>query len=123
VSAVSRFDAGPGFLHDPNFPEEQDNDVWQEAMKVAVSEENSLFVDGQAAQKIIDTQMDLVKSDQKPVASALRDAAEQINAEIRKTVAEDPSLRRMYDERVRAVAGSSSPARRLQGKAAHVAAR
>jgi hypothetical protein len=57
-------------------------------------------VDGQAVQKILDTQMDLVKTDQKPVASALRDAAAQINAEIRRTVAQDPSLRRLYRERL-----------------------
>src|SRR5207302_1671405 len=96
VAAVRAYDRGPTFLHDPVFPEEQDNDVWQEAMKVATSEDTSLFVDGNAVQKILDTQLDLVKTDQKPVADAMRDATRQINAEIRKLVAQDPALRRMY---------------------------
>jgi ABC-type glycerol-3-phosphate transport system substrate-binding protein len=111
VSAVSRFDSGPAYLRDPSYPEEQDNDVWESAMKAGVSEETSLFVDGAAVQRILNTQLDLVKTDQKPVAAAMRDATIAINAQIAKTVAEDPTLRRMYGERIRAAASHLPTAR------------
>jgi ABC-type glycerol-3-phosphate transport system substrate-binding protein len=92
----------PEFLHNPDFPEETDNKVWRDAMAFAPPEEVSPFVDGQAVQQILDVQMDLVKTDQKSAADALHDAAKKINANIRQMIAQDPSLRRLYDERLRA---------------------
>jgi hypothetical protein len=74
-------------------------------MDYAGPNEVSPFLNGQAAERILTKQLDLVKSDQKPVADALRTAAQQINAEIQRTIARDPALKTKYDQRT----GKASP--------------
>ncbi|HZO91487.1 MAG TPA: extracellular solute-binding protein [Chthonomonadaceae bacterium] len=91
----------PEYFHDPKYPEEDYNDVWYRVMAAGVPEEVSPFVDGQAVQRILDVQMDLVKSDQKSAAEALHTAAQKINAEIQKMIAQDPTLRRRYEQLTR----------------------
>ena len=49
----------------------------------------------------LNKQRDLVQDDQKPAAEAMRDAARQINEEIRKSIEEDPSLRRRSQALIR----------------------
>ncbi|HZP81805.1 MAG TPA: extracellular solute-binding protein [Chthonomonadaceae bacterium] len=104
-AAVKKYCDTPEFLHDPKYPEEQDNDVWRDIMKLGVPEEVSPFVDGQAVQRILDVQLDLVKSNQKSPADALHTAAQKINAEIQKMLAQDPVLRRQYEALTRKSSG------------------
>ena len=66
-------------------------------MRYSRPDQISPFINGQRAQRILTKQLDLVKADQKPVGDALRSAAREINAEIAKTIAEDPALRRRYE--------------------------
>jgi ABC-type glycerol-3-phosphate transport system substrate-binding protein len=86
------------FLLNPDFPEETQNHVWREVMEHAIADEMSPFVNGYLARRIMDVQLDLVKRNDKPVAEALRAAAQEINAEIVKTAARDPELHRRYEQ-------------------------
>ena len=98
LSPTIRYCYIPSFLRDPEYPQEDYNAVWRDIMKYAVPDDISPFVNGQAAARILNKQLDMVKNDQKPVAAALRDAARQVNEEIAKTLARDPSLRARYRE-------------------------
>jgi ABC-type glycerol-3-phosphate transport system substrate-binding protein len=106
LSPVIRWCDTPRYQRNPDYPQEDYNAVWREIMDVAVPNEVSPFVNGQAAQRILNRQLDLVKNDQKPVAEALRTAAQEINAEIQRTIARDPSLRARYE---RLVPSAASP--------------
>jgi len=96
VAAVIRYNYTPEFLHNPEHPEEDYNEVWREVVKYGRPDDWSPFINGQTATRILDKQMDLVKNDQKPVPEALRDAARLVNEEIAKTLDMDPSLRLKY---------------------------
>jgi len=106
VSPVIRFAYTPEFLHDPDYPEEDYNEVWREALARAIPTEVSPFVNGQRAQRILKKQLDQVRANVKRPADALRDAARQINQEIRETVRGNPSLRARYEALTR---GRSAP--------------
>jgi ABC-type glycerol-3-phosphate transport system substrate-binding protein len=96
IAAVTRYCYTPDYLHDPQHPEEDYNEVWRDVIKYARTEETSPFVDGQVAARIMDKQLDLVRNDQKPVPEAMRDAARGVNEEIAKMLEMDPSLRLRY---------------------------
>ena len=96
LAPTIRYCYAPEFLHDPEYPEEDFNAVWRDVMRYAEPEDISPFVNGQAAARILNKQLDLVKNDQKPVAAALRDAARQVNEEIARDLERDPSLRARY---------------------------
>ncbi len=93
VAAVIRYNYTPEFLHNPEHPEEDYNEVWREVVKHAQPNEWSPFVNGQTANRILNKQMGLIRNDQKPVAEALRDGAREVNEEIAKTLEQDPMLR------------------------------
>lgn len=97
LAPVMKYCYLPETLHDPDFPDEDKNQVWLDAMKYAESNPTSPFVNNQAATRILTRQLDLVKNDQKLVPDALRDAAREVNAEIQKTLARNPSLKAKYD--------------------------
>jgi len=97
LAPVKPYSYTPGYLHDPAFPEEDFNAVWRDVMQYAVPDHDSPFINGQAASRILDRQLDLVKSDEKPVADALRAAAQELNEEIQKTLQRDPELRVRYE--------------------------
>jgi len=85
------------YLHDPDFPNEDFNAMWRDVMRYGVPDETSPFVNGNVAGRIIGRQLDLVKSNQKSAAEAMRAAAREINEEVHKTLERDPSLRERYD--------------------------
>jgi multiple sugar transport system substrate-binding protein len=97
LAPVSKYCYTSTFLHDPDFPEEDQNQVWLDTMQHSEPAPTSLFVNNQAAQRILNKQLDLVKNDAKPVADALRDAARDVNSEIQKTLARNPVLKAKYD--------------------------
>jgi ABC-type glycerol-3-phosphate transport system substrate-binding protein len=101
LAPVKKYCDTPEYFHDPRYPEEDYNDVWRSVMDVGLPEETSPFVDGQAVQNILNVQLDLVKNDQKSAADALHTATQKINAEIRKMVAQDTTLRRRYEKTLR----------------------
>ena len=96
ISAFPKYNQTPEFLFNPEHPEEKDNAAWRDITEHAVAQVASPFVNGQKAGTLIQDQLDLVKADQKTPEQAMRDAARNINEEIRKTLAESPALAQRY---------------------------
>jgi multiple sugar transport system substrate-binding protein len=96
VSAFRRYAEEDGFLHDPEHPEEDANDVWRELAEHAIADQVSPFIDGSVADRLLQTQFDLLQNRLKSPQQALADATKAVNAEIRKNVAEDPQLAARY---------------------------
>ncbi|HEY0866668.1 MAG TPA: extracellular solute-binding protein [Fimbriimonas sp.] len=97
LAAVKRYCEGPRFLLNPRFPEEDHNAVWREVSARAVPEATSPFVNQRLANRLIDVQVDLLRTNQKPIEKALRDAARQVDAAIAQNLEKDPELRRKYE--------------------------
>jgi multiple sugar transport system substrate-binding protein len=97
LAAVKQFCYSDHFMKNPEFPEEDKNDVWRSVMEAAEPNLPSPFANAQSADRIINRQMDLIKNNQKSVPDALRDAAREVNEEIQKTLAKNPDLKQKYD--------------------------
>jgi len=93
IGAFKQYDQGPSFLHNPDHPEEDYNAVWNQVSELAVGSESSPYVNGQLANNILNKQVDLVRVGAKPPKQAMHDAAQAIDAEIKKKLDEDPVLR------------------------------
>jgi multiple sugar transport system substrate-binding protein len=106
----------PRFFRNPQHPEEEYNAVWRDAAQRAQPDPINPFVNGQVASRILNKQLDLVKNDQKPAAAAMKDAARQINEEIRKSIEQDPSLRRRYRDRVKVSCTKTRKGENANGK-------
>ncbi len=99
----------PAFENNPKFPEEDYNPVWRQTMEVSLGTPMSPYVNFQAANRILVRQLDLIKNDQKPVERALKDAAREVNAEIRRTLERNPDLKRRWEAaRARTAAAKST---------------
>ncbi|MDR3710661.1 MAG: extracellular solute-binding protein [Capsulimonadaceae bacterium] len=96
LGPVPKYCMGDDYLHDPAYPQEDFNAVWRDVLKYAVPTEISPYVNPVAASTIIEKQIDLIKGDQKPVALALKDATDQVNAAIRLNLQKDDKLRARY---------------------------
>jgi multiple sugar transport system substrate-binding protein len=92
VAAVMRYNHTPEFLNNPEHPEEDYNEVWRNVIEHARPGNWSPFVNGQTVNRILTNKLDLVKNDQQSAADALRDAAEEVDKEIARTLERDPSL-------------------------------
>ena len=97
LGPVKRFTTTERFLHDPDFPDEDNNDVWRRVIALGEPQEDCEFINGAVAERIVSEQLDLVRARQKSAAEGMRSAARKINAEIAKTVARNPSLRAQYE--------------------------
>ena len=97
LGPVKKFVDTDAYLHDPAFPEEDFNQVWRETMELGEPQETCEFVNGAVAERIISTQLDLVRSNQKPAAAAMQAAARQINEQIDKKLRSNKVLKRRYD--------------------------
>ncbi|MCX8052278.1 MAG: sugar ABC transporter substrate-binding protein [Armatimonadetes bacterium] len=96
LAPVKRYCFTDLYLHDPEFPEEDYNEVWRDVMKYGITGQISPFVNSAVASRIIASQLGLVYANEKSPADAMKTAARQINAEIAKTLKRDPQLRRLY---------------------------
>jgi len=106
LAPVIQYCRGERFLHDPEFPKEDFNQVWYDVMEYGQPIESSPFIDGQVAQRIIDIQMDLVRTNAKTPAEACHDIAVKIDREIAKRLQEEPLLRMRWER----VTGREAPA-------------
>jgi len=97
LAPIRKFCNTPEFLSNARYPEEDYNGVFRDVMDAAVPEETSLFADGQVVNQILTVQLDLVKTDQKPVAAALHTARVKIEEEMQRMIAADPTLKRRYE--------------------------
>lgn len=107
LAPVVKYNYTGEFLFNPEYPEEDYNDVWRAAMENAEPEQISPFVNGQKVDRIMLVQTDLVKANLKPGADAMRDAARKINDAIVDTLRRDPVLKERY---MKLVAQGAEPA-------------
>ena len=98
ISAMKRFSYTGQFVRDPEFPEEDDNNVWREVMEHGGPVETCEFVNSATVNRIVGTQLDLVRSNRKSAEEAMRTAARQVNEEIEKTLKSSPALRTRYEK-------------------------
>jgi ABC-type glycerol-3-phosphate transport system substrate-binding protein len=82
LAPVKQWSYSDRFLHNPEHPEEDYNATWRDVMAYGVADQISPYINGNVANRILDKQLDLVKSDLKDPAEALKTAAAQINEEI-----------------------------------------
>jgi multiple sugar transport system substrate-binding protein len=95
------------YLHDPDFPDEDYNEVWRAALEDAGPQEVSPYVNGQTVDRILLVQTDLVKANLKSGPEAMRGAAKKINEAIIDQLRLDPVLRERY---YREIASGALPA-------------
>ena len=100
LAPVKEYSYTQEYLHDPEYPKEDFNEVWRDIMNYGAPEQISQFVNGNTASRILNKQLDLVKSNQKSAAEAMKTATEKINKEIQKTIERDPTLRAEYNRLV-----------------------
>jgi ABC-type glycerol-3-phosphate transport system substrate-binding protein len=96
VPAFMKYAYGSSFLHDPKHPEEDYNAVWRDITSRAIGDQVSPFVDGNLANRLFQKQFDLVQNNAKTARQAMTDAARDVNAEIQKTIEENPVLETRY---------------------------
>jgi hypothetical protein len=97
ICPVIRYSQGPDFLHDPEYPDEDFNQVWRDMMVAAVSEQISPFINGHVAARLVARQLEMIRSGNKTVPQAMRDAARNVNEAIADNLHQDPQLKRRYD--------------------------
>ncbi len=97
MGPVMKYSETDKFLHDPDHPEEDYNDVWRNLMKDAQPDQVSPFVNGPAVDRIITKQLDLVKMRAKSAAQGMADATREVNEHIQKQLKHDPTLRQRYE--------------------------
>jgi len=97
IGPVKRFAYTEAFLHNPDFPEEDYNEVWRSMLEAARPDQVSPFVNGPAVHLIVQRQLDLMRSNNKPVPAAMRDAARQVNEHIQEMIDRDANLRELYE--------------------------
>jgi ABC-type glycerol-3-phosphate transport system substrate-binding protein len=95
-AAFIKADEKPSYFFNPKYPNERDNAVWLQILKMGVGDDISPFVDSSTVTRLIQVQLDLVQNGQKSPSAAMKSAAENVNAAIEKAVAEDPSIAEKY---------------------------
>jgi multiple sugar transport system substrate-binding protein len=98
LGPVKEYSYTDDFLHNPEHPEEDYNDVWREIMNYTRPEEISPFVNAQQAALRLSKQIDLIKTNQKTPADAMRTLAQQINDMIAESIAKNHELRERYEQ-------------------------
>lgn len=97
LSPVMKYCYTDRFLHNPQYPNEDYNHVWREAVAISIPDEYTPFLRGPDL-STIGTQIDLIRVDQKPVAQAMRDAERDANERILRNVRLRPGLGQRYFE-------------------------
>jgi multiple sugar transport system substrate-binding protein len=97
MGPVMKYSQTDKFLHDPDHPDEDYNDVWRNLMKDAQPDQVSPFVNGPAVDRIITKQLDLVKMRSKSAAQGMADATREVNQHIQQQLKHDPTLRQRYE--------------------------
>jgi multiple sugar transport system substrate-binding protein len=101
VGPVMKYTQDDSFLHDPDYPNEDYNAVWRDMQRIAVPEQISPFMNGAVLQRLIDMQLELVKSGDKSAADAMRDATKQVNDRIQENLRQSPALREQWERLTR----------------------
>lgn len=88
----------PSRLLNPDFPSENFQEKFVEAMEYAGTPEISPFIDPKFANRIWLETLEIVENDLKPIDQAMADATKQINDRIQKNIRSQKKLRKLYDE-------------------------
>lgn len=99
VAPVKKYAYTEDFLFNPDYPEEDYNEIWRNSLENCVPSPSSPFVNGSTVVRLITKQIDLITNDLKSVDEAMKDVTEQINEEIQRTIEMDPQLRKLYEQR------------------------
>lgn len=103
---LASFTRTEDFLVNKNYPQEDFHQIFRAVMEHTVSGETSPFVDGSEANRIFYYEIDrclakLAEADHPPTgqvaAEALKNAAEKINAAIRRNISRNKALKMKYD--------------------------
>jgi multiple sugar transport system substrate-binding protein len=97
VCPVIKYAQGPDFLHDPDYPQEDFNQIWTEMMNASIPEQVSPFINGHVATRLVAKQLGMIKAGNKTVPQAMRDAARNVNNVIQTNLEENPELKRRYE--------------------------
>jgi ABC-type glycerol-3-phosphate transport system substrate-binding protein len=96
LAPVMKYNYTDEFLFNPEHPEEDYNVVWRATLANAVPTEVSPYVNGQAVDRILLKQGDLLRENLKSGAEAMRDAAHAINEAILELLKADRVLKDRY---------------------------
>ncbi len=96
LGPVMKYSYTDTFLHNPDYPKEDFNQVWRGALEHAIPVESSPYVNGHVVDRALIKQTDLLRLKAKSGAEAMRDAAAHINAAMVDTLRRDPKLKERY---------------------------
>ena len=114
MAAVAEYNYTAEFECNPDYPKEDYNEVWRQAMENSEPLEVCPYANGQTIDRILRIQLDLARANLKSGADAMRDAAQRINESIIETLAADPELRvKYYEELERGALPAWEPGARL----------
>lgn len=107
ICPVKQYAYTEDYLFNPDYPEEDFNLVWRNAIEKAEPMSTSPYINGALVDRTVDAQVDMMKLDLKSGHDAMETAAEKINDMILRTLEIDEGLRERYRE---AVAKGAEPA-------------
>lgn len=96
MAPVTKYCYTDRFLHNPEHPEEDYNDVFRSEMACARSVELSKFVNPYVANRIYQRYLDLMRNRELEPAEAMTAAAKEINAAIKEHISKFPELQVEY---------------------------
>jgi multiple sugar transport system substrate-binding protein len=89
--------ADDSFLHDPDYPDEDYNGCLARHAAHRRSRADQPVHERRGVQRLIDMQLELVKSGDKSAADAMRDATRQVNQRIQENLRQSPALREQWE--------------------------
>lgn len=98
IGPVMKYNYSDEFLHNPEHPEEDYNEVWRTALEKSVAREISPYVNGQQVERILKKQSDFIRTNVKTAEKAMRDATREINKAMIEILRIDPVLKAAYYE-------------------------
>lgn len=87
-----------GFLHNPQFPKEDFNQVFRDEMKWGRIQQVSKFVNPFVADRIFQRYLDLMRNQELEPPVAMKDAAEEINKAIQEFISKRPELKAEWEK-------------------------
>lgn len=87
----------PRYLKPPAHPDEDFHEAFRQTLEAGVSDRPSLYLPRTEMDTFLYRQLDLVKLGQKEPAAALRDAARDIEAAMRRNLDRNPRLKEQYE--------------------------
>ena len=102
IGPIKKYAYEPDYLFDPAYPNETDNAVWRDLLSAAEPEQVSPFMNGAVLQRVVDAQLDLVKSGSLTAEQAMKEATDRVNQRIQENLRQSPALRAEYDRRIAA---------------------